>query len=154
MIAGLIVQTTLQIMLTRLRRQVRVENELPGVHTEFLARSDLQGEVRTRRKIHSGYVKTRRFDDRQPRWDQILIQRCVGVDVEAVRHAKVKVDLCISMSGDADLSGRDKRNLRIGGEWQWLIFHQLQHQNHHRPDEHLLPPGGQCLLDAGLDFIL
>ena len=153
LIAGLIAQAPVQHVLTRLRRQVRVENELSGVHTELLARSDRQSKVRTRREVHSGYVQTRRFDDRQPRGNQRLIQGRVGVDVEAIRHPKVKIDLSISMSGNTNLCRGEKRNLRIRRERQWLIFHQLQQQNHHRPEEHLLAPGGQRLFDAGLYFV-
>ena len=51
LVAGLVVQTTLQNMLTRLRRQVCVENELSGVHAELLARSHREGIVRARRKV-------------------------------------------------------------------------------------------------------
>jgi hypothetical protein len=154
LIAGLIVQAALQSMLTRLRRQVGVENELPGVHTELLARRGLQGIIRTRREVHGGYVKTRRFDDGQPRRNQQLIQRRVGVDVKPVRHTEVKIDLSISMGGNSYLCGREERNLRIRRERQWLVFHQLQQQNHHCPEEHLLAPGGQRLFDAGLYFVL
>jgi hypothetical protein len=153
LIAGLITQAPLQNMLPRLRRQVCMENELSGVHAELLARSDLQGIIRSRREVHGGYVKTGRFDNRQPRRNQQLIQRCVGVDVKPVRHPKVKIDLSISMSGNTYLCGREERNLRIRRERQWLIFHQLQQQNHYRPEEHLLAPGGQRLFDAGLYFV-
>jgi hypothetical protein len=66
----------------------------------------------------------------------------------------MKIDLSISMSGNAYLGGREKRNRSIRRERQWLIFHQLQQQNHHRPEEHLFAPGGQRLLDAGLYFVL
>jgi hypothetical protein len=152
-IAGLIAQAAFERMLTRLGRQVCMENELSGVHTELLARSDLQGIVRTRWEVHRGYVNTRRFDNRQPRGNQQLIQRCVGVDMEAVRHPEVKIDLSVSMSGNSYLCGREERNMRIRRERQWLIFHQLQQQNHHRPEEHLLAPGGQRLFDAGLYFV-
>ena len=153
LIAGLIVQPALQSMFTRLRRQVCMENELSRVDTELLARRDRQSIVRTRREVDGGYVKTGRFDNRQPRRNQRLVQRCVGVDVEAVRHPKVKIDLSVSMSGNTYLCGREKRNLRIRRERQWLVFHQLQQQNHHRPEEHLLAPGGQRLFDAGLHFV-
>lgn len=152
-IAGLIAQAAFERMLTRLRRHVCVENELSGVHTELLARSDLQGIVRTRWEVHRGYVNTRRLDNRQPRGNQQLIQRRVGIDVEAVRDSKVKIDLSVSMSGNADLCWGEERNLSIRRERQWLILHQLQQQNHHRPEEHLVAPGGQRLLDAGLYFI-
>jgi hypothetical protein len=152
-VAGLIAQAAFERMLTRLRRQVCVENKLSGVHTELLARSHLQGIVRTRWEVHRGYVNSRRLDDRQPRGNQQLIQRRVGIDVEAVRDSKVKIDLSVSMSGNADLCRGEERNLSIRRERQWLVLHQLQQQNHHRPEKHLVAPGGQRLLDAGLYFI-
>jgi hypothetical protein len=152
-VAGLIAQAAFERMLTRLHRHVCVENELSGVHTELLARRHLQGIVRTRWEVHRGYVKARCLDDRQPRGNQQFIQRRVGIDMEAVRDSKVKIDLGVSMSGNADLCWGKERNLSIRRERQWLVLHYLQQQYHHRPEEHLVAPSGQRLLDAGLYFI-
>ncbi len=58
-VAGLVVKASLQNMLARLRRQVRMQNELARVHTELLLGRKLQGIVGTRREVDRGDVETR-----------------------------------------------------------------------------------------------
>ena len=92
-ITGLVVQASLQNMLAALRRQVRMQNKLSCVDAKLLLGCNLKGISGTRREVDRGDVESRHFNHRQPRRNQRLLQGCVGVDVQSVGYAKVKVDL-------------------------------------------------------------
>ena len=67
-------KASLQDMLTWLRRQVRMQNELACVDTELLPRRKLKGIIGTRREVDRAYVKPGRFDHRQPSRNERLLQ--------------------------------------------------------------------------------
>ncbi len=92
-ITGLVAKAPRQNVLSRLRRQVRMENEFPRVHAELFPRSKLKGVLSTRREIDRGDVETRRFDHCEPSRNQSLFRWRVGVDVQPIGHAKVKINL-------------------------------------------------------------
>ena len=92
-VAGLIAKRSLQKMLAGLRCKVRMQNELTRIHAEFVVRSNLQRELGTRREIHSCDVKTRSFEDGQPRRNQRLLQGRMRVDMQTIGYAEVKIDL-------------------------------------------------------------
>jgi hypothetical protein len=92
----------------------------------------------------------------------------VGVDVQAIGHAKVKIDLGCAASGNVylirvkELHRRSRITSLIGaaGQRQGLVLYylpgggQTNKPNDGGEAKHLFASGGQCLLDAGLDFIL
>ena len=114
-IAGLVVQASLQNMLTWLRRQVRMQNELARVDAELLLGSKLKGILGTRREVDRAHVETRRFDHRQPSRNQRLLRGRVGIDVQPVGHAKVKIDLGGAACGNTYLRRIKELDGRIGG---------------------------------------
>jgi hypothetical protein len=170
-VAGLVAKGSLQKMLARLRRQVGMQNELTGIHAELLPRSKLQGILGSRREVDRRDVETRHLDHRQPRRNQRLLKGCVGVDVQTVGHAKVKIDLGWPLARECylmrvkELHRRSRIASLIGaaGQRQWLVLYYLPAQRggserQARPNmavrrNTLFASGGQCLLDAGLDFI-
>ena len=80
-------------MLSRLRRQVGMQDEFAGIHTELLPRSKLRGILSARREVDRGDIETLHLDHSEPRRDQGFVRRCVGIDVQTISHAKVKIDL-------------------------------------------------------------
>ena len=100
-------------MLARLRRQVRVQYEFPCIHTELILGSELQGKVRSWREIYGGYVQTGSLHHRQSRRDQGLVQGGVGVDVQSIGHAEMKIDLGRVARCDSYLFGSEKLDCRI-----------------------------------------
>ena len=86
-------KATLQHVLALLCREMRVKNKLSRVDAELLLRSDLEGILRSRRKVDRSDVKTRRFDHRQSRANQGLLRRMMRIDVETIRDAKMKINL-------------------------------------------------------------
>ncbi len=80
-------------MLALLGRDVGVQNKLSGVDAELLLRSNLEGILRSRRKVDRSDVKTPRLNHRQPGPDQRLLRRMVGIDVETIGYAKMKINL-------------------------------------------------------------
>jgi hypothetical protein len=80
------------------------------------------------------------------------------VDVQTVRHAKVKIDLRGMAGGNRYLRGIKELNCRICGQGQRLILHHLHprcksRKEQHGDAEHLLFPCGQRLFNAGLYFV-
>jgi hypothetical protein len=94
----------------------------------------------------------------------------VRVDVQSIGHAKVKVDLgCVAggnvyLVGEKELHRRRRIASLIGAARQrqgLVLYHLPVRAKQNKPGdkqgseaEHLFTPGGQCLLDAGLDFSL
>ena len=69
-ITGLVVQASLQNMLTPLRRQVHMQNELSGVDAELLPGCNLQGISGTRWEVDRGDAEPGHFNYGEARWDQ------------------------------------------------------------------------------------
>jgi hypothetical protein len=184
-VAGLVAKACLKNMVARVRGHMRMQNKLARIHTELFPGRKLQGVLRTGWEVDRGHVETMRFDHREPSRDQGLIERCVRIDVQAVGHAEVKIDLGRAVRGNGHLSGREKLNrsgwvdplARASGQWQGLVFYDLEQKlsgrmrpSGHRPGgakrrgkpcgnehggkaRHLFASSGQRLLDAGFHFI-
>ena len=157
-ITGLVAKAPRQNVLSRLRRQVRMQNELPRVDAELFPRSKLKGVLGTRREIDRGDVETRRFDHCEPSRNQSLFRGRVGVDVQPIGHAKVKINLGGTAGGHIYLRGIKELNGIRCSQRQGLVFDYLQQRckpgkYQHGAAKHLFAPGGQRLLDAGLHFI-
>lgn len=72
-VASLVAKASRQHMLTRLRRQVRMENELPGIHAELLLGRKLEGILTARREVNCSHIQTGSFHHRQASRDQRLL---------------------------------------------------------------------------------
>ncbi len=70
-----------------------MQDKFAGIHTELLPRGELRGILGARREIDRGDIETLHLDYGKPRRDQGFVRRCVGIDVQTVSHAKVKIDL-------------------------------------------------------------
>ena len=68
-------------MLSRLRRQVGMQDEFTRIHTELLPGSKLRGILSARREVDRGDIETLHLDHSEPRRDQGFVRRCVGIDV-------------------------------------------------------------------------
>jgi hypothetical protein len=169
-IACLVAKASLKNVLARLCRQVGMQDELTGINAELLPGRKLQSIFGTRREVDRRDIETLHLDHREPRRNQGLVRRGVRVDVQSIGHAKVKVDLgCVAggnvyLVGEKELHRRRRIPSLIGAarQRQGLVLYHLPgraKQNkpgdkHSSEAEHLFTPGGQCLLDAGLDFSL
>jgi len=120
-------------MLAWLRRHVRMQNELARIHAEFVVRSNLQGVLGTRRKIHRCDVKAWGLNDCQPGGNQRLLQRRMRVDMQTIGDAEVKINLYRVARGYSyalgveELDRRRSIASRAGAprQRQWLIFDHL-----------------------------
>jgi hypothetical protein len=135
-VAGLVVETPLQNVLALLCREMGVQNKLSRVDAELLLRSNLEGILRSRRKVDSGNVKPRRFDYRQPGANQRLLRRMMGIDVETIRYPKMKIDLGRPLGGNVDFCGRNKLDSILPRQRQWLVFEDLQPKKHQYKADH------------------
>ena len=85
------------------------------------------------REVDRCDVETLDLDHSEPRRDQGLVRGCVGVDVQAIGHAKVKIDLGCTAGGNfypvrvKELNRRSRIGSLIGaaGQRQGLILHHL-----------------------------
>jgi hypothetical protein len=134
-IAGLVVKASLQHVLAPLRRDVGVQNKLSRVYAELLLRSNLEGILRSRREVDRSDVKTRRFNHRQSSPNQGLLRRMVGINVETIGYAKMKINLGGPLGGNVDLCGRKKLDSILRGQRQ-LVFQNLQPQEHQYKADH------------------
>jgi len=125
-----------QHVLALLRCDVGVQNKLSRVNAELFLRSNLEGILRSRRKIDSSNVKARRFDYRQPGANQRLLRRMMGIDVETIRYPKMKIDLGRPLGRNVDLCGRNKLDSILPRQRQWLVFEDLQPQKHQYKEHH------------------
>jgi hypothetical protein len=169
-IAGLVAKASLKKMLARLCSQVGMQDELTGINAELLPGRKLQSIFCTRREVDRCDIETLHLDHREPRRNQGLVRRGVRVDVQSIGHAKVKVDLGCVAGGNVYPIGEKELHRRrciasliaAARQRQGLVFYHLPvpaKQNkpgdkHGSEAEHLFTPGGQCLLDAVLDFSL
>jgi hypothetical protein len=135
-IAGLVVEAALQHVFAFLCCQVGMENEVSGVNAELFLRSNLQSKRRARRKVDSSDVKTRRFDHRQPRRNQVLFRRSMGIDMKTIGHVKMKIDLAGPAGGNIDLYGIKKLDSILRGQRQRLVFEDLQPKKHQDKADH------------------
>ena len=145
-VAGLVVETPLQNVLALLCREMGVQNKLSRVDAELLLRSNLEGILRSRRKVDSGNVKPRRFDYRQPGANQRLLRRMMGIDVETIRYPKMKIDLGRPLGGNVDFCGRNKLDSILPRQRQWLVFEDLQPKKHQYKEDHYPPPAASAFL--------
>ena len=118
-------KTTLQHVLALLGRDVGVQNELSRVDAELLLRSNLEGILRSRRKVDRSDVKTRRLNHRQPGPNQRLLRGMVGIDVETIGYAKMKINLAGPLGGNVDLCRRNKLDSILRRQRQRLVFEDL-----------------------------
>jgi hypothetical protein len=135
-IAGLVVKAALQHVFAFLRCQVGMENEFSGVNAELFLRSNLQGKRGARRKVDRSDVKPRRFDHRQPRRNQVLFRRSMGIDMKTIGHVKMKIDLGGPAGGNIDLCGIKKLDSILRGQRQRLVFEDLQPKKHQDKADH------------------
>jgi hypothetical protein len=140
------VKPPLQHVLALLRRDVRVQNKLSRVNAELFLRSNLKGIFRSRREVDRSHVKTRRFDHRQSGANQGLLRRMVGIDVETIGDAKMKINLGGPLGGNVDLLGRKKLDSILRGQRQWLVFEGLQPKKHQYKADHYPPPVASAFL--------
>lgn len=120
-------------MLARLRRQVGMQNELTGVYAELLSRRKQGGILGARREVDCCDIETLHLDHSQPRWDQGFVRGCVGVDVQSISHAKVKIYLGGVARRNAYLfrvkelhrCGRITSLIGTAGQRQRLVFYYL-----------------------------
>jgi hypothetical protein len=145
-IAGLVVKATLQYVLALLRREVGVENKLSRVDAKLLLRSNLEGILRSRREVDRSDVKPRRFDHRQSSPDQRFLRGMVGINVETIGHAKMKINLGGPLGGNVNLFRRKKLNSILRGQRQRLVFEDLQPKKHQYKANHYPPPAASAFL--------
>ena len=119
-------------MLARLGRQVSMQDELAGIHAELFPRSKLRGILSACREVDRLDVETLHLDHGEPRRDQGLVRWRMGVDVQTIGHAKVKIDLGCVARGNVYLIGvKELHRSRIGpligpiGQRQGLVLYYL-----------------------------
>jgi hypothetical protein len=123
-------------VLALLRREVGVQNKLSRVYAELLLRSNLEGILRSRREVDRSDVETRRFDYRQSGPNQRLLRGMVGIDVETIGYAKMKINLGGPLGGNVDLCGRKKLDCILRRQRQGLVFEDLQPKKHQYKADH------------------
>ena len=106
-VAGLVVQASFQDVLSRLRRQVSMQNELAGVDTELLLGARTERHSRCPGEIDGGDVETRTLPPPRAARDQDFSVGRVGVNVQPVGYAEMKIDLG-GVSARGQLPGREK----------------------------------------------
>jgi len=145
-IAGLVVKPPLQHVLALLRRHVGVQNKLSRVYAELFLWSNLEGILRSRWELDRRDVKTRRFDHRQSSPNQRLLRGMVGIDVETIGDAKMKINLGRPLRGNVDLRRRKKLDSVLRRQRQRLIFEDLQPKKHQYKADHYPPPAASAFL--------
>src|ERR1700679_417216 len=118
-------------MLARLGREVSMQDELAAIHAELFPRSKLRGILRACREVYRGDVETLHLDHGEPRRDQGLVRWRMGVDVQTIGHAEVKIDLGCAARWNVYLIGEKELHRRIGsligpiGQRQGLVLYYL-----------------------------
>ena len=60
----------------------------------------------------------------------------MGIDVETIRYAKMKIDLRRPLGGNVDLCGRNKLDSISPRQRQRLVFEDLQPKKHQYKADH------------------